>query len=98
MEWDKFKMAWTFLQKANAIRPEDGENSAVRDHALALQDLYYECYMSSFSREELMKRLRAVIGGALEMPEAEVDQNLYRDVYMKEAQNILSSVQRGDYG
>ena len=97
MAWDKFKMAQKFLQRANAIHPEDANTSEQHDEALALQDVYYDCYMSSFSKDDLIKRLNEVIGGKLEMPEEEkVDEETYRAVYLKEATRILADIQR-DY-
>ena len=99
MEWDKFKMAQKFLQRANAIHPEDSDNTIQQVDALALQDVYYDCYMSSFSREDLLKRLAEIVSGKIELPEEEVaDEERYRSTYMKEAQSILSSIQRGDGG
>jgi len=99
MEWDKFKMAQKFLQKANAIHPEDAEGSDRHDEALALQDVYYDCYMSSFSREDLIKRLGEVVGGKIEMPEDEenLDKEKYRAAYTKEAKIILTSLERGEF-
>ena len=98
MEWDKFTMAQKFLQRANAIRPEEAEDSDAHDEALALQDIYYDCYMSSFSRDELLKRLEDVISGEFELPEeGEVDEERYRAVYVSEARTILSSLSRGEY-
>jgi hypothetical protein len=93
--WDKFSMAQKFLQKANAIHPEDSHDY---DEALALQDVYYDCYMSSFSKEDLLKRLQEVVAGKIELPEEEdeVDERKYRAVYMKEAKLILGSLERGE--
>ena len=97
MEWDKFRIAQKFLQKANAIHPEDALAEA-RDESRALQDVYYDCYMSSFSREDLLKRLEEVASGKFEMPEdEEVNEGKYRATYIKEAKIILSSIQRGEY-
>lgn len=96
MEWDKFRMAQKFLQRANAIHPEDADDINRRVDALALQDVYYDCYMSSFSREDLLKRLADVVSGKIEMPEEEeiVDEERYRTTYMREAQIILNSFDR----
>ena len=55
MVWDKFEMAQKFLRRANAIHPEDAIDAKQHDEALALQDVYYDCYMSSFSREDLIE-------------------------------------------
>ena len=97
MSWDKFKIAQKFLQKANAIHPEDADDTARHDEALALQDVYYDCYMSSFSKADLLKRLEEVVGGKIEMPEDQpVDEEKYRATYVKEAQLILSSIRRGE--
>ena len=97
MSWDKFKIAQKFLQKANAIHPEDEHDISRREMSLALQDVYYDCYMSSFSREDLIKRLQEVVGGKIEMPEEEVDGEKYRDHYIREAKVILDSIERGEY-
>lgn len=97
MGWDKFKMAQKFLQRANAIHPEDSDDKLQRVDALALQDVYYDCYMSSFSREDLLKRLSEVISGKIEMPEEEVDDaDRYRATYIKEAEVIRSSIEKAD--
>ncbi len=87
-------MAQKFLQRANAIHPEDADTEAGRVEALALQDVYYDCYMSSFSKEDLIKRLSAVIAGSIDMPddEEDLDETRYREVYIKEAQNILGTL------
>ena len=99
MSWDKFSIAQKFLQRANAIRPEDEEDRLRRDELLALQDVHYDCYMSSFNREELVKRLQAVIDGQVDLPEdTEVDAEYYRRTYIAEARVILSSVERGEVG
>ena len=99
MEWDKFRMAQKFLQRANAIRPEDAQSEPLRQHALALQNVYYDCYMSSFSREDLIIRLEQIMTGKIEMPEEEQDLNeaRYREAYIKEAGVILSSIQNGSF-
>ena len=97
MEWDKFKMAQKFLQRANAIYPEEADNSIQQVDALALQDVYYDCYMSSFSREDLLKRLGEIVSGNITLPDEELaDEGRYRSTYMKEAQSILNSIQRGE--
>ncbi len=94
MEWDKFRMAQKFLQQANAIHPEDMDGRA-RVDALARQDVYYDCYMSSFSREDLLKRLEDVVSGKFEMPEEEeIDEQQYRETYTKEAHAVLKSLEQ----
>jgi hypothetical protein len=98
MDWDKFKIAQKFLQKANAIHPEEFDDAGQHDSALALQDVHYDCYMSSFSREDLLKRLREIISGKIEMPEEkEIDESRYKEVYKKEAAAILSSLESGQF-
>lgn len=90
-------MAQRFLQKANAIHPEDADDEPARVNALARQDVYYDCYMSSFSREDLMKRLAIVIDGNFEMPEEDdVDEAQYRATYISEARVVLASVEKGE--
>lgn len=96
MEWDKFRMAQKFLQKANAIHPEDAVGRDQFNEALALQDVYYECYMSSFSRADLIKRLEEIVAGKITMPEEqEVDEEKYRASFAKEARRILASLEAG---
>lgn len=91
MEWDKFEMAQKFLRKANAIHPEDSDDS---DEALAIQDVNYECYMSSFSRESLLKRLGEMAAGDITLPEeTEVNEEKYRSVCIREAKAILLSLE-----
>lgn len=98
MDWDKFKIAQKFLKRANAIHPEDKEDSRLHDQAMALQDVHYDCYMSSFTREDLLKRLREIIGGKIEMPEEkEVDELTYKTAYAKEAQLILTAIETGQF-
>lgn len=98
MDWDKFKIAQKFLKKANAIHPEDHDDSKLHDQALAIQDVNYDCYMSSFSREDLIKRLREVIAGKIEMPEEkEVDESTYKESYVKETITILTSIENGKF-
>ena len=96
MEWDKFKMAQKFLQRANAIHPEDAASASLQEQALALQNVYYDCYMSSFSKEALVIRLHQIIDGNLEMPEDEeaVNEKQYRESYVAEAKVILTSIER----
>ena len=98
MEWDKFKIAQKFLQKANAIHPEEAGSSEGYAEALALQDVNYDCYMSCFSREDLIKRLQAVVSGKIEKPEEEedLDEETYRATYVKQAKLILASIERGE--
>lgn len=97
MTWDKFRMAQKFLQKANAIHPEDSRDETGRHVAMALQDVYYDCYMSSFSREDLIKRLAEVVAGKFELPdEEELDESVYRATYIREARIILTALEKGD--
>lgn len=92
-------MAQRFLQRANAIHPEDADDGDAHDEALALQDVYYDCYMSSFSKEDLIKRLLEIELGKIEMPEEEeVDEERYREIYIREAKVILASIERGELG
>lgn len=96
MGWDKIKIAQTFLRKANAIHPEEEQVAETYDRALARQNVFYDCYMSSFSREALVKRLEAVIAGGVDSPEEDVDPERYREAYMNEARKLLLSIERGD--
>ena len=83
--------------EANAIHPEDEHDPVEREKSLAIQDVYYDCYMSSFSREDLVKRLREVVDGKIEMPETEVDAERYRANYIREGQVMLAAIERGDF-
>ena len=97
MSWDKFKMAQRFLQKANAIHPEEEHENSARNQALALQDVYYDCYMSSFSREDLLKRLADVVDGKFDMPDEEdVDETIYRSTYIREARRVMTLVEKDE--
>ena len=97
-QWDKFQMAQKFLQKANAIHPEEFDSEREHDEALALQDVYYDCYMSSFSKEDLIIRLGQIIEGKIELPEEQdVSEKTYKEVYVNEARHILSSIERGQF-
>jgi hypothetical protein len=97
MEWDKFRMAQKFLQRANAIHPEDAGSADQFNEALALQDVYYDCYMSSFSRADLIRRLGEIAEGKITLPEEEkVDEEKYRAVFAKEAQKILTKIEAGN--
>ena len=97
MEWDKFRMAQKFLQRANAIHPEDVDGSGARSASLAMQDVYYDCYMSSFSRDVLLRRLEEVADGKFELPETEeVDESVYKATYIREAGKIFKSIESGE--
>lgn len=91
-------MAEKFLQRANALHPEEAENEPLRQRTLALQNVYYDCYMSSFSREDLLIRLEQIISGKIEMPEEdEVDEQAYKQTYATEARVILTAIEHGDF-
>lgn len=95
MNWDSVKMAQMFLRKANAIHPEDADNERGRVEAMARQDLFYDCYMSSFSREQLQKRLQEVVNGKFDLPDEEVDAEQYRETYIREARAAINSIEEG---
>ncbi len=97
MDWDKISIARHFMQHANAIHPDEIDDPAGRSEARARQDLYYDCYMSSFSRDALLKRLDDVLGGAFELPdEAGIDHDRYCDAYVREAGVVIAAVNRGE--
>jgi hypothetical protein len=83
MAWDSIRMAEKFLRRANAIRPED-ESGVARDKESARQDLYYECYMMSFSESKVGEALNTFAEGTVEIPE-DVNADVYRQSYMEEA-------------
>lgn len=89
MAWDSIKMAQQFLQRANALHPEeDPDTYAV---VLAKQELYYECYMTAFSRMEIVKMLQKAIAGDIKLPK-DVDVSEYRTAYAQEAEKIMASL------
>jgi hypothetical protein len=87
MEWDKIKIAQSFLAKANALHPEEEYDADERVKMQALQDLYYECYMSSFSKEKLGGHLDQAIKGDVKIPD-EVDEQKYKTAYSRHAEKI----------
>jgi hypothetical protein len=77
-----------FFQRANALHPNDDPGHY--DAILAKQELYYECYMSAFSREEFNKMLTKAISGDIKLPEENdrVDAEKYRKAYKREAEAV----------
>jgi hypothetical protein len=90
--WDPVSAARDFLQKANAIHPEDADADSYAAQ-LAVQDLYYECYMASFSKEKLIEFLNTVTEGTIKIPE-NVHEKKYRAAYSKEAELLLKRISR----
>jgi hypothetical protein len=91
MEWDKVKMAQMFLARANGLHPEDAFDERERSEILAAQDLYYECYISSFSREKLFEYLDNVLAGKVKVPE-EVEEKNYRDAIAIQAEKLKTEL------
>jgi hypothetical protein len=91
MTWDSRKMADVYLKRANAIHPEE-ELESEKDSLLALQNLYYECYMMAFSYPKLIEMLKVSAGGKFEVPE-DVNEKIYRDAYMSNAGKLAAELQ-----
>jgi hypothetical protein len=91
MEWDRIRMAQQYLQKANGIRTEAGDCDY--DEKRALQDLFDECYVASFSREKLVDLLAASCQGNFKIPE-DVDAERYRKAYVREASVMLNELKK----
>ena len=72
MTWDSLKMAERFLRQANALYPEEARSEGSFEEVLARQDLYYECYMNSFSKEKVVDFLNQSLNGNIKCPD-EVD-------------------------
>lgn len=90
MSWDRISAARKFLQMANAIHPEEADKDE-HVHQLASQDLYYECYVASFSREKLLEFLQGAIAGGIKVPE-NVDPKKYRAAYASQADALLKKI------
>jgi hypothetical protein len=93
MEWNSIKMAQHFLSRANGLHPEEERGSEAYEVLLAQQDLYYECYMTSFSKEKLIQFLDKSISGDVKIPEEEVDEDRYRKAYAMRAKTTLGEIE-----
>lgn len=91
MEWNSIKMAQHFLQRANGLHPEEEQGSATYEPLLAQQDLYYECYMASFSKEKLIEFLNKSLSGDIKVPD-EVNEASYKKAYAVSAQKVLQEL------
>jgi hypothetical protein len=103
MKWDSIKMAQKFLQQANGLHPEEAKHEGRFEEVLAHQELYDECYMSSFSRDKLTEFLKQAVAGKIsrsqsgdesEEPILELDEEKYREAYAQLANKILSDVEK----
>jgi hypothetical protein len=92
MEWNSIAIGQKYFQRANAIHPE--EDPEAYSELLARQDLYYECYMSAFSREQFMGMLQKSINGDIKLPEETegVDIERYRSAFALEASSVLKTL------
>jgi hypothetical protein len=96
MEWNSIQMAQKFLQRANALHPEEGASEGRFEEELARQELLYECYMMSFSKEKLISFLNDAIAGKTKLPD-EVkldDESRYRSAYAQEAKVLMIEVEK----
>ncbi|MBT1701855.1 hypothetical protein [Chryseosolibacter indicus] len=84
-------MAQKFLQRANGLHPEEERGSEDYEPLLAQQDLYYECYMASFSRDKVIEFLNKCITGDIKIPE-DVNEDSYRKAYAVNAKRVLQEL------
>jgi hypothetical protein len=103
MKWDSIRMAQRFLQQANGLHPAEAKYEGRFEEVLAHQELYDECYMSSFNRDKLTEFLKQAVAGKISMPKArdeseepmeEIDEKKYRDAYAQLASQILRDVEK----
>jgi hypothetical protein len=103
MKWDSIKMAQRFLQQANGLHPQEAKYEGRFDEVLAHQELYYECYMTSFNREKLIGLLKEAVAGKFSLPkpsdESEdpieaIEEKEYRKAYAQLATQILADVEK----
>jgi hypothetical protein len=92
MSWQSREKANHFLMRANAIHPEEAFDDE-RVSLLAAQDLFYECYMNSFSKEKVIEFLEKTIKGDVKVPD-DVDEDVYRKAFVKQANVVLEEVRR----
>ena len=103
MKWDSIKMAQKFLQQANGLHPEEAKYEGRFEEVLAHQELYDECYMTSFNRDKLIEFLKGAVAGKINLPKPEdesedpveeIDEEKYREAYAQLASQILSEVEK----
>jgi hypothetical protein len=95
MEWDSIKMGQKFLRQANALHPEEARHEGRFEDELAIQDLFYECYVTSFSRDKLIEQLKASVEGNVKIPEElpdDFNEQKYRKAYSKQAGIVLGEL------
>lgn len=94
MEWNNIEIAQKFLRQANALHPEEARSEGKYEEELARQELFYECYMTSFSKDKLIALLQSAVEGEIKIPEgAEVDEQRYRMEYSRQAALELKKIQ-----
>jgi hypothetical protein len=92
MMWDARKMASNFLMKANAIRLEDSKSLQEKSELMAMQEIFYECYMNSFDEKKVVEFLRsASVDGKIELPE-DVDEQAYTNSFRRAATRVLKDL------
>jgi hypothetical protein len=91
MSWQAREKANHFLMRANAIHPEEAYDDE-KFSLLAAQDVFYECYMNSFSREKVAEFLDKSINGEVKIPE-DVDEDLYKRAFIKKAIEVRAEIE-----
>lgn len=95
MTWNGVAMAQHFLKLANALHPQDAFSETERVMIQAKQDLYYECYMSSFDEHTLMDMLGRILSGVIKHPESVKGYHeLYELHIAQEARVVMKSLQK----
>ena len=97
--WDSIRMAQQFLRRSNALNPDQARQEGRYEEELAQQELLDECYISSFSKQNLMEMLQNSISGRIKMPHdlpEGIDLNVdrYRKAFIDLAKEVLSEIQR----
>ena len=92
MEWNGIAIGQKFFKRANALHPED--DAETYSETLAKQNLYYECYMTAFSKDELQKMLNKSMAGDIELPEEKdkIDIGKYRAAFADEAKVVMQEI------
>jgi hypothetical protein len=90
MSWDSIAMGQKFLKMANNIHPDAAEDNYMA--MLALQEVYDQCYMSSYSRESLMKFFETAAAGGIDVPEEITDVETFRKHFTAQAGRVKTQL------
>ena len=90
MSWDKIAMGQKFLKMANSIHPDPGDDNHMA--MLALQEVYDQCYMASFSRDNLVKFFETAAAGKIDPPEEIEDKDEFRKSFIEQSTRVRSQL------